>query len=134
MSIFLDTCILIYLVESNQEFSDQIGVAMRGAVPTQFCINDLVRLECLVGPMRRRDADLQAAYTTQLAALRVLDMNRAVFDLGASMRAHDSLKTPDALHVATAIQHGCQEFWTGDARLASINDRIRVRVFQRIPG
>jgi predicted nucleic acid-binding protein len=27
------------------------------------------------------------------------------------------LTTPDALHLATALQHGCTELWTNDNRL-----------------
>ena len=132
VSIFLDACIVIYLVEGNDGFSEQIGDAMRGVGPALFCVNDLVRLECLVGPLRRHDADLRAAYVRQFEALRVLDMGREVYDLAAELRAHHGVKTPDALHAATAIQHGCDELWTGDSRLAAIGTRIKLRVFGNV--
>ncbi|MBK9656698.1 MAG: PIN domain-containing protein [Rhodanobacteraceae bacterium] len=41
-----------------------------------------------------------------------------MFDLGAHLRARFALKPPDALHLACAQFHGCDELWTNDARLA----------------
>jgi predicted nucleic acid-binding protein len=38
--------------------------------------------------------------------------------------AHPTLKTPDAIHLATALYHGCAEFWTNDDRLAAIAPQI----------
>lgn len=129
MSVFLDACIVIYLVEANEAFSHQIATAMQASGPTLFCVSDLVRLECLVGPLRANDTDRRVAYEQQFEVLRVLEITREVFDLAAHLRARHGLKTPDALHTATAIHHGCAELWTGDGRLAAIGDRIKVRVF-----
>jgi uncharacterized protein len=55
-------------------------------------------------------------------------MPPAIFDLAAELRAQSSLKTPDALHAACAIHHGCDELWTNDGRLAALAGRIRTRV------
>ncbi len=33
------------------------------------------------------------------------------------LRARNGIQTPDALHLAAAIEGGCQEFWTNDKRL-----------------
>src|SRR5205814_5842036 len=93
-----------------------------------FCASDLVRLECLVGPIRADDANRKAAIEAQLRKLRGLRLTRTVFELAAELRARDRLKTPDAIHTAAAIHHGCQEFWTNDGRLAAIKDRIKIRV------
>jgi predicted nucleic acid-binding protein len=51
----------------------------------------------------------------------MLDLPPAIFDEAARLRAaHKSLKTPDAIHLATVLQHGCTEFWTNDDRLNTI--------------
>lgn len=46
-----------------------------------------------------------------------LAITEAVFDRAAEVRAHTGLKTPDALQVATALEHSCAELWTADARI-----------------
>ena len=51
----------------------------------------------------------------------MLEMTIKVFDQAAQLRADfNSLKTPDALHLATALHHNCDEFWTNDTRLNSV--------------
>jgi uncharacterized protein len=37
---------------------------------------------------------------------------------------HKSLKTPDAIHLATALHYGCDEFWTNDDRSVKIAPTI----------
>ena len=55
-----------------------------------------------------------------LARMTNLPLTDAFYELGAEIRASTGLKTPDALHVATALTHGCAEFWTADARLSRV--------------
>jgi predicted nucleic acid-binding protein len=44
-----------------------------------------------------------------------LPLEREIFQRAAALRAaHPTLKTPDAIHLATALYHGCAEFWTND--------------------
>ncbi len=48
-------------------------------------------------------------------------MESEVFRNAAQLRADfNSLKTPDALHLAIALHHNCDEFWTNDNRLSSV--------------
>lgn len=61
------------------------------------------------------------------AACEFVDLNRAVFDLAAVLRAESNLKTPDALHLAAAMHAGCDEFCTNDRQLIRIaTPRIKV--------
>nr|WP_052166388.1 PIN domain-containing protein [Methylobacter tundripaludum] len=56
-----------------------------------------------------------------------MDLNRAVFDLASVLSAESNLKTPDALHLAAAIQAGCDEFCTNDKQLVKVaTQRIKV--------
>jgi uncharacterized protein len=51
----------------------------------------------------------------------MLEMPVEIFNKSAQLRADfKSLKTPDALHLSTALHHGCNEFWTNDDMLNSI--------------
>jgi len=70
------------------------------------------------------------AYKEHFREFEILPLGPEVYTLAAELRAHHRLRTPDALHAAAAIRHGCEEIWTGDRRLAAIEDRIRLRVFE----
>jgi uncharacterized protein len=121
MSIYLDTCIVIYVVERHHLYSASIETLMRNAGAVDFCYSPLVRLECLVMPFRTNDIALLKLYESFLGAQRLLDLPPAVFDDAARLRAsHQSLKTPDAIRLAAARHHGCAEFWTNDGRLNTI--------------
>jgi predicted nucleic acid-binding protein len=80
----------------------------------------LTRLECRVKPLRNGDAALLALYDAFFAGLEVqlLDVTEAVLDKATEIRARLNLKTPDAIHLATAILAGVSAFLTGDRNLA----------------
>ena len=129
MKVYLDTCILIYRNEGPEPFSQLVRAAAGRASDATYCISDLVRLECLVHPLRCGDSARVEAYAAVFRDLVTLAMNPDVFTLAAHLRAAHRLKTPDALHAATAVHHGCDELWTGDRRLASLEKHIRLHTF-----
>lgn len=62
-------------------------------------------------------------------------MSQAVFEQATELRAQHRLSTPDALHLAAAIDAGCEEFWTNDRRLeCAAAGRIEVIVFTDEPS
>ena len=61
-------------------------------------------------------------------------MTDAVFELAATLRARHDLKTPDALHLAAAIHHGCDELWTNDHRFDRASTDITIRAFEPGPA
>lgn len=126
--IYLDTCLLIYAFEQHPDH----GVRVRRALATQpadrFAISPLVQFECLVAPMRDGNLELQQYYEAGLAQFVQLPMSAAVFIHGAQLRARFGLKTPDALHLAAAQQHGCDALWTNDNRMAKAAHGLAVNV------
>jgi predicted nucleic acid-binding protein len=126
--IYLDRCILIYWLEGAPEYRSPVVEAMRSAGGETFCISHLVRLECLVGPLREGDAERKARFEAQFRELRRLALTKGAFDLAAELRARHRLRTPDALRAACALIHGCHEIWTNDRRLGAIEDRLTIRV------
>lgn len=128
MKVYLDTCLVIYRVEGAEPFSEAVASAVRSAPAAVFFISDLVRLECLVGPIRSGDEALRRLYETQFEALPRVPLTSAVYDLAAELRAHTNLRVPDALHAAAAIAGGCDELWTNDGRFSSLPPRLQVRV------
>jgi uncharacterized protein len=128
VKIYLDSCIFIYLVDGPEKYARPISEAIQNNSGASFCLSDLVRLECLVGPLRRGDQAQRKLFEEQFKVLTVLTLSSSVYDLAAELRAQHRLKTPDAIHAAAAILHGCDEFWTNDRRLAAIEPRIVLRV------
>ncbi|MBA3632942.1 MAG: type II toxin-antitoxin system VapC family toxin [Acidobacteria bacterium] len=118
--IYLDACIIIYIVEKHLIYSSRIETLMNASPSADFCYSPLARLECLVIPLRTKDFQLQKLYQAFFNAQKILAMPSKVFDKAAKLRADfTGLKTPDALHLA-AVYHNCDEFWTNDNRLDKV--------------
>ncbi len=133
-SVYLDSCIVIYLIQGPEELSKAILQALRPSEgePPWSLFSDLTRLECRVWPMRQGNDQLLHQFDEFFASedLTRIPMTAETFDLATELRSLHGVKTPDALHLAAAILGECQEFWTNDLRLsASAEKRIEVRVF-----
>src|SRR5512134_1143855 len=102
--VYLDSCIVIYLIEGPESLSRQIQSALRPAdgEPATVFFSDLTRLECRVGPLRKGDSSLLRQFDQFFASqdLQKIAIEGAVFDLATELRASHVAKTPDALHLA----------------------------------
>jgi uncharacterized protein len=65
--IYLDTCLVIYAIENHPEFALPVLSAMAGQTSNAFAVSPLVKLECLVKPLRTDDMGLQRRYETGLS-------------------------------------------------------------------
>ncbi|MFZ4702333.1 MAG: type II toxin-antitoxin system VapC family toxin [Candidatus Methylumidiphilus sp.] len=126
--VYLDSCLVIYTVEEHPRFGHMINQAIESNYGMRFCISPLVELECLVMPLRNCQQTLVERYEMFLQDYILLDISPAIYRKAAELRAHYGLKTPDALHLATAQTHGCVEFWTNDDRLNKIVGQLAVNV------
>jgi predicted nucleic acid-binding protein len=123
-----DACLLIYWVERAGPVAE---AATRWALAQQdvtLCVSPLTRLEVLVKPMRGGNQALVAAYNAILAQQQWLPMGDEVFARALDLRVRHGLKTPDSLHLAAALHHGCSEFWTNDDRLRAAAGALAVNV------
>lgn len=131
--IYLDSCIVIYLVEEHDIYAAQIRRAIAALPDARFCISPLVELECLVGPLKLADTSLQAQYEQFFADLYRLTMPDEVYRMAARLRATSNLRTPDAIHIAVAQQHGCSQLWTNDGRLTKAAPALAVNITVHAP-
>ncbi len=132
--VYLDSCIVIYLIQGSDSVREKLRVALRGG-PSGFAprayISALTRLECRVWPLREQATELLAEFDLFFSSrdLRVARLTTAVFELATELRAIHGIKTPDALHLAAAIHWDCDEFWTNDMRLPKkLEERISIRM------
>lgn len=126
--IYLDTCLVIYLAERHPRYGARIADALRKASSSRFAVSPLVKLECLVGPIKRGDPVLQSTYTGFFEAFETLALPEVVYLQAAQLRARFGLRTPDALHLACAQHHRCEALWTNDDRLAKASHGLARRI------
>lgn len=79
--------------------------------------SELLLLEVLVKPIQRHDLLLETAFRqllTETRELSLLPITRAVLDSAGRLRAEYGARTPDAIHLATALLAGCSFVVTND--------------------
>lgn len=130
MLIYLDSSIVIYLIERHPIYAPQIELALASAEQATLATSALVRLEALVKPLQNGLAEIVSLYQQFLAETRSLPVNDAAFDQALELRVRHRLKTPDALHLAIARIHGCDVLWTNDSRLAQAAGPLAVNVLE----
>lgn len=137
--IYLDSCIVIYLVEGAARLRERIGAGLFSAAEgvAHVVVSDLTRLECRVGPLRIGDGERLASYERFFASRNVttIPLTTDVVDRATELRARHGLRTPDALHVAAGICAGCDLFLTNDRRLRALGapgERMAVRTLEDI--
>jgi uncharacterized protein len=126
--VYLDSCIVIYLLEEHPQFSGTVRHAFETAEDRQFYISPLVELECLVVPLRNGNTSIIQRYESFFQQQIILDIEPSIYRFAAKLRSCHHLKTPDALHLAIAHHYECVELWTNDNRLneAAANNVINV--------
>jgi predicted nucleic acid-binding protein len=114
-----DTAPLIYLVERNPTYFDRMffimGYVDRGLI--DGVCSTIALAEVLVHPMRVGDIQLAKRYESVLSnshSFRMESVTPRVARNAAGLRSRYNLQTPDALHVATALDAGCDAFLTND--------------------
>jgi predicted nucleic acid-binding protein len=122
VKLYLDANVIIFGHEAEEP--------LRQAVLTrlgEWCIRpdgELVtsafsRLEVRVVPLRNRDESLLAEYDEFFSgdAVEIVDVSVEILDLATTLRANHGFKSPDAIHLATALFVGAERFLTADTVL-----------------
>ena len=105
--IYLDTAPIIYSVEKHADYW-QILVPLWQSLKAdeiEVYTSELTLLETLVQPIKQNNQTLISAYDTLLTKteIKLQPINLEVLRESANLRATQNLKTPDAIHAATAI-------------------------------
>jgi uncharacterized protein len=118
MRLYLDSAPVIYHIERIVPFAAAVDARLV-ASGLVLVSSELARLECLVVPLRNGDVarvgDFDMFFNARVAEL--VDFTGAVFRRAAEIRASHNFKTPDALHLAAAVESGCTAFLANDAQL-----------------
>jgi predicted nucleic acid-binding protein len=127
MIVYLDANVVIYLIEQNPVWGPKAAarLARARASGDELATSDAARLEVLVVPYRNADMALLAAYAAFFSDpdLHVFPLSAAVCEHAARIRAvQKTIRPPDNIHLAAAVEHGCGLFLTSDAQLARFPD------------
>ena len=123
--IFIDTNVLIYVGEKITPWDSLVRSLFEahGRGELQLVASEIIVPEVLVLPLRAGDAQLRRFYEMTLFGpdgIVLLPVTLSVLRRAAELRAMASLKTPDAIHLATAERHAADAFVTNDADMADV--------------
>lgn len=116
--VYIDTVVAIYSVEWNREYFELLRPLWLKfqSEEIELISSELILMETLVLPLRNEDALLINAYEELLLSepMQLVPINQSILRQAANLRAANSLKTPDAIHAATAMSVNCDLFITND--------------------
>ncbi|MGJ3246918.1 MAG: type II toxin-antitoxin system VapC family toxin [Elainellaceae cyanobacterium] len=124
--VYVDTSVVIYTIEENPSYYSLLRPlwAMFQANEITIMSSELTLMETLVVPLRNSDDTLVETYEQLLlgSSMHLMSVNQTVLREAARLRASTNLKTPDAIHAATALMQDCTLFLTNDDAFRRIRD------------
>jgi predicted nucleic acid-binding protein len=117
--------VFVYHFEGNEEFGPAAGRLLQAAEDGQcrLVCSVVSLLEVLVAPKRRGQEELCRIYREMFESfphLSVRPVDTGIAEVASDLRATYSLRTPDAIHLATALQAGAAAFVSEDSRLKAV--------------
>ncbi len=126
MLIYLDSVIVIYHIDGDPPFRARANkrISDLESAGGRFAVSHLSRLECRLQPIRVGDAATLALYDDFFALpnVQIVPITQAVFDRATLIRATLNFKLADSLHLAAAVEAGCDLFLTNDTQLGRFQD------------
>ena len=117
----------IYYTEENPDYINAIAPFFEAIEHGEITIitSIVTLLEVLVHPTKSGNADLAKKYRELLfktKGIKTIDVTQEVAEEAARLRASYNIRTPDAIHVATAIKAGADFILTNDIRFPSLTN------------
>lgn len=125
--IGLDTSLFIYLFEENPSFFEKSSKIFRAIEKGKYkgVFSVIGMIEILTGPKKQGRIGMSAQYEYHLRHFRnlsIIGINERIVWLSSDLRAKYGITTPDAIHIATAIDVGAQKFITNDKALKKVTE------------
>jgi predicted nucleic acid-binding protein len=134
--VCIDTAPFIYFIEKHEKYLPALKPLFTGISSgyIEAITSTVTLLEVLVHPLRTGNKSLAEKYREILlfsGGLTTFEVLNDISEKAAELRANYSIKTPDAIQIATAIIHGANNFLTNDPVLKKI-DSINVLVLDDV--
>lgn len=125
--VYLDTSIFIYYFQNHPQYADfceQIFDFIENN-NVMILLSPLVLTELLVDPYRKKEITISQDWVNYFKSspqIKFMELTPEVALFAAYLRANYNLKTPDSLHLATAIENKCELFITNDLKLKRVQE------------
>lgn len=127
LRVCIDTAPFIYFMEKHEKYHKVIKpVFVEIAAGNIEAITSTVTLlEVLVYPFKMKNESLAEKYRAILLnseGLITFEILHEVSEMASKLRAKYSIRTPDALQIATGVLYGATTFLTNDPDLKKVSD------------
>lgn len=116
--VYIDTQIIIYTIEANLTYLNLLQPFWQQfqAGNIDIVTSELTLMEVLIFPLKHSNSALVNDYQKFLenSDIQLTPIRRSILRNAAGLRATTSLKTPDAIHGATALAENCTVFLSND--------------------
>lgn len=126
-TVYVDANAVIYSVERIAPYAALLQPLWQptGQATFRIVTSDLTLLEVLVKPLKTGNKRLETGFRRllqQSSSVQLAAITHGILERAAALRASTNLKTRDAIHAATALEHGAAMLITNDP------------VFRQVPG
>lgn len=125
--IGIDTPVIIYLLEKHPQHLDSARKLMNKIQDGKYqaVFSGIGLIEILTGPKKQGNYELAARYREIIARfpnLHIQGLGESIIESASTLRAVYGMSTPDAIHIATAINFGAKKFITNDKALRKVKE------------
>jgi len=125
--LYTETAPLIYYVEENPTYVAKMNAIIEAIEdrPIEAVSSVITLTEVLTYPLKLGNTRLEREYRDILphsGGFRLLTITARIAESAAALRARYNLRTPDALHVAAAIDVRCDAFLTNDTGIKRVTE------------
>jgi len=129
--VYLDTNIFIYVIEGSNQYQKIIGELIKSILQNEFETHTsyITLTEILPPLVKRGDRDIISGtieFIRDKGGVHLSSANEEICLQAGFLRGELGMKTPDALHVATALNQDCSLFLTNDAGIRVPKNMQRV--------
>jgi len=115
--VYIDTAPIIYSIECHPKYMTVLQSLWTKVNANEISLfsSELLWLEISVKPLKANNQPIIDIYTELLTnSIQLISIYQSILKSAAQLRSTTKLKTPDAIHAATAISYGCNIFLTND--------------------
>jgi predicted nucleic acid-binding protein len=134
--VYLDAAPVIYSVEKHAGYWDLMRPVWESSQQgrIELVSSELLLLEVLTGPLKHGQQQLVTVYEHLLGSteMGLLPITATILRQAARLRAESGLKTPDAIHAATALDCGAVMLITNDSDLRRLTAPLVVTLSESL--
>lgn len=125
--LYIETAPLIYYVEAHPDYIARMDTIIDAVEnqPIRAFSSVITLTEVLTQPLKTGNRILEQEYRDILVnsgGYQLIPTSVRVAESAADLRARYNLRTPDALHIASAILARCDAFLTNDSGIRRVSE------------